>query len=103
MKVGFSYSRCLKDIYDGVVPFEDVLVIVARTHFDPTIKDHWNSIWRGYTTQGGWSYAEWEGYEDKEEEFKALTLKLYHAGKLHQPRQYGAFPTRDSVIWRELS
>jgi hypothetical protein len=35
MKIGLSYSRCVKDIVDGVVDIADVLVIIARTDFDP--------------------------------------------------------------------
>ena len=35
MKIGLSYSRCIRDIIDGKVAMQDVLVIVARTDFDP--------------------------------------------------------------------
>ena len=35
MKVGLSYSRCVRDIIDGKVDYDDVLVIIARTNFDP--------------------------------------------------------------------
>jgi hypothetical protein len=44
MKVGLSYSRCISDIIDGKVAMQDVLVIVARTGFDPTNDEQWCSI-----------------------------------------------------------
>lgn len=102
MKVGFSYSRCMRDLIDGKVDYDDVLVIIARTRFDPTLPGHWESIWRGYTQYNTWSNVEWEGYEDREEEFKALTLKLYLDGKLHQPRQFGYHPARTYDIWKDV-
>ena len=35
MKIGLSYSRCVRDIVEGKVDIADVLVIIARTDFDP--------------------------------------------------------------------
>ena len=48
MKIGLSYSRCVRDIVDGKVDLDDVLVIIARTDFDPHDDDQWKSIWVGY-------------------------------------------------------
>ena len=31
MKVGLSFSRCLRDIIEGKVEYDNVLVIVSRT------------------------------------------------------------------------
>ena len=42
MKIGLSYSRCVRDIVDGTVDIEDVLLIIARTDFDPHDDDQWN-------------------------------------------------------------
>jgi hypothetical protein len=36
MKIGFSYSRCVRDIVEGDVNIDDVLIIIARTNFQPT-------------------------------------------------------------------
>ena len=44
MKVGLSFSRCLRDIFEGTVKFDDVLVIVSRTDVDPHNDNHWNSL-----------------------------------------------------------
>ena len=35
MKIGLSYSRCVLDIVEERVDINDVLVIIARTKFDP--------------------------------------------------------------------
>ncbi len=37
MKIGLSYSRCVRDIVDGRVDIDDVLIIIARTDFDHTV------------------------------------------------------------------
>ena len=102
MKIGLSYSRCVRDIIDGKVAMRDVLVIVARTDFDPRDDEQWRNIWEGYgggTNPGGiWSNPEWAGYND-EDKFREVTLELYNTGKLHQPRQYGAHPARLPYFW----
>ena len=104
MKIGLSYSRCIRDIVDGRVNIDDVLVIITRTDFDPNDDKQWNSIWAGYG--GGshpgsiWSAPEWAGY-DNEEEFRDVSRQLYNQGKMHQPRQFGAHPRRLPYIWLE--
>lgn len=101
MRVGLSFSRCIKDIVDGVVDINDVLVIISRTDTNPTIDEQWKGIWKGYT-MGGWTHAEWEGYENQEDEFRKVATALYLTGKLHQPRQFGGQnPMRRDEIWLE--
>lgn len=53
MKIGLSYSRCVRDIVDGVVNIDDVLVVIARTDFDPHNDEEWSSIWSGYHNRSG--------------------------------------------------
>ena len=97
-----SYSRCLLDIIEGVVDINDVLVIIARTNFDPHIDEEWNAIWVGYTRSIGFSYAEWANYKEADNErFRELTIELYDTGRLHQPRKFGAHSSRRSEIWLE--
>lgn len=100
MKVGLSYSRCVKDIVDGKVNIDDVLVVIARTDFDPTNDEQWKTIWNGYTG-GGFSHVEWHGYTD-EQKFREVTLELYTRGKLHQPRKFGTKPARRPEFWLEV-
>ena len=102
MKIGLSYSRCVRDIIDGRVDITDVLVIIARTNFNPHDDDQWRSIWYGYTHSTGFSHPEWSSYEDTDEQrFRGLTIQLYDDGKLHQPRQFGAGVVRRGEYWLE--
>lgn len=98
MKIGLSYSRCVRDIIDGVVDIDDVLVVIARTDFDPHNDTQWKSIWDGYR----WGNPEWAGYPDEDEDrFRSVTIELWESGKFHQPRKFGANPPRRREIWLE--
>ena len=100
MKVGLSLSRCLRDMVEGKVLFEDVLVVIARTKIDPYNDDDWKKLFDGYL-YGGLSHPEWAGMEDEEENLRHVLKQLHANGKLHQPRQFGAHPTRLSYYWLE--
>ena len=100
MKIGLSYSRCVRDIVDGTIDINDVLVLITRTDFDPRDDDQWAGIWQGYHMRDGWSNPEWYGYED-EAKFRQVSIDLYESGKMHQPRQFGAHPSRRPEIWLE--
>ena len=110
MKVGLSYSRCVRDIVDGVVDIKDVLVVITRTDFDPHNDDQWKGIWIGYGggTDNGYttgffsqSNPEWAGYHD-EDRFRSVSIELWESGKLHQPRKFGARPQRMPYYWLEV-
>jgi hypothetical protein len=111
MKIGLSYSRCVRDIVDGKVDINDVLVIVARTDFDPHDDAQWQGIWQGYAGGSdanlmrgffGGSNPEWAGYTDEDEEkFRDISKELWDSGKFHQPRKFGAHPRRLPYIWLE--
>jgi hypothetical protein len=98
MKIGLSLSRCMRDIFNGTVDEQDVLVIVARTDFDPHNDNHWTQIWDGYTL-GGLSNPEWEDFVDEETDFRSMAIRLYDGGKIHQPRQFKAHPPRMPYYW----
>ena len=100
MKVGLSLSRCLRDMVEGKVLFEDVLVVIARTDVDPYNDEHWKQLFDGYL-YGGMSNPEWAGMEDEEENLRHVLKQLHANGKLHQPRQYGAHPPRMPYYWLE--
>ena len=104
MKIGLSYSRCVRDIVDGKVDIKDVLVIVARTNFVPRDDEQWRNIWENYggggTFGSPYSNPEWMSYSDEaEQKFLDVTLELYNSGKLHQPRQYGGHPASFPYYW----
>ena len=109
MKIGLSYSRCVRDIVVGIVDIDDVLVLITRTDFDPHNDEQWNSIWIGYGggtenaySRGFFSHSnpEWAGYHD-EDQFRSVSIELWETGKLHQPRKFGVKPTRRPEIWLE--
>lgn len=107
MKIGLSYSRCVRDIVDGKVNIDDVLVLITRTDFDPRDDKQWQSIWQGYGGGNGgagsiWSMPEWGNYAPEDEDrFRSVSIELYENGKLHQPRQFGAHPRRMPYYWLE--
>ena len=111
MRIGLSFSRCVRDIVDGVVDIDDVLIIIARTDFDPHDDEQWRGIWEGYaggSDRGSMirmfsgSNPEWADYSDEDEDrFRSVSIELWETGKLHQPRKFGAHPTRRPEIWLE--
>ena len=106
MKIGLSYSRCIRDIVDGVVDINDVLIVITRTDFDPRDDDQWKGIWEGYgggqTMGSPWSSPEWCNYPAEDEDrFRSATIELWETGKFHQPRKFGAHPARRPEIWLE--
>jgi len=109
MKVGTSLSRCVRDIYEDKVNIYEVLVIVARTDFDPEDDKQWKSIWRGYTDTGAVGGAifsvapEWSSIPEKDKDkVRDICVRLKKLGKLHQPRQYGAHPQRMEHYWYDV-
>jgi hypothetical protein len=104
MKIGLSYSRCVRDIVDGTVDIDDVLLVIARTDFDPRNDDQWNSIWVGYHDSYGLSNPEWRNYPPEDEDrFRSVSIELWESGRLHQPRQFGAHPQRMPYYWLETT
>jgi hypothetical protein len=106
MKIGLSYSRCVRDIVDGVVDIDDVLVLITRTNFDPHDDEQWKGIWEGYgggqTFGNPFSNPEWIDYPAEDEDrFRSVSIELWESGKLHQPRKFGAHPQRRPEIWLE--
>jgi len=95
MKIGLSLSRCVRDIVEGRVDIDDVLVLITRTDFDPTVQEQWDSIWVGYISYN----PEWRGLEH--DAVRDVVLRLWDSGRIHQPRQFGAHPTRRREYWLE--
>ena len=106
MKIGLCYSRCVRDIVDGRVDIADVLVLITRTDFDPRDDEQWQGIWQGYgggqTFGSPFSSPEWMDYSaEDEQKFRNISIELWETGRLHQPRKFGARPTRRPEIWLE--
>ena len=99
MKIGLSYSRCVRDIVEGRVNMDDVLVLISRTDFDPHDDEQWEGIWRGYRFGGN---PEWYTCTDKDEDhYRQVSRDLWREGKFHQPRKFGYRPARHSYHWLE--
>mgnify|MGYP006282177733 CR=1 FL=1 len=60
MKIGLSYSRCVRDIVDGAVDINP---------------------------------------PEDEGKFRQISIELWETGKLHQPRKFGAHPSRLPYYW----
>ena len=106
MKIGLSYSRCVRDIVDGRVDIDDVLVIIARTDFDPNDDTQWSGIWDDYgggqRLGGIFGGHEWMDYSAEDEhKFRQVSIDLWKQGKFHQPRKFGAYPARRPEFWLE--
>ena len=95
MKIGLSLSRCVRDIVEGRVNIDDVLVLITRTDFDPTVEQEWDSIWVGYQSLN----PEWLGLDH--DAVHAVVMQLWNTGRVHQPRKFGAHPSRRREIWLE--
>jgi len=95
MKICLSLSRCVRDIVEGHVDVEDVLLLITRTDFDPTVDEQWDNIWAGYTTIN----PEW--YDLEHDDVKSVIMNLWEDGKIHQPRKFGARPRRLPYYWLE--
>jgi len=95
MKIGLSLSRCVRDIVEGHVDIDDVLILITRTDFDPTDPEQWHSIWDGYTSYN----PEW--YDLQNDAVYAVVMDLWASGRIHQPRKFGRNPPRRQEFWLE--
>lgn len=95
MKIGLSLSRCVRDIVEGRVNINDVLVLITRTNFDPYNPEQWDDIWDGYNRIN----PEWYGLD--RDAVTTVVFSLWDAGKIHQPRKFGARPSRRREYWLE--
>jgi len=99
MKIGLSYSRCVRDIVQGRVDIDNVLVLISRTDFDPHDDEQWSDIWKGYRYG---LYPEWWDCGDRDEDhYRQVSRDLWDSGRLHQPRKFGYKPRRHSYHWLE--
>ena len=96
MKIGFSFGRCLRDIVTGEVEYDDVLVLVTRTHMSQV--EHIAEVVDQYL-----DIRHYLGGLDAEA-CHTTAIKLWNDGKLHQPRMYGqSYASRpEGLIWMDL-
>lgn len=92
MLIGTSLGGCLKSILAGEVSEDDVLVIIARTRAESL--EQVVEIAEGYYLEGNPHSRSSDRYSFDDtgielEDAKSLAARLFLAGKIHQPRNYG--------------
>ena len=98
LKVGFSASRCIRDIADGRVSIDSVVSITASTMCET--KEHWIEVIEAYHAV--------PDYDDRSlnmcdhDKVIMIAHDLWDMGKRHQPRLVGASRTRSPYVWMDL-
>lgn len=96
MKVGFSLGRCVRDIVNGDVSYDDVAFIITGT----ALRDEDAIRWcvDDYTMRRDYLWG-----LDKEC-CEKVALRLYNDGKLFQPRLQNiqAFHIPEQGVWADL-
>jgi hypothetical protein len=82
MLIGTSLGKCLKDILDGTVKEDDVLVIVSNT-MCPDLPRLMAVVDEYYYNR---PRADYDLTAHTIEDAQALAQRLFESGKLHQPR-----------------
>jgi hypothetical protein len=91
MKIGTSLGKCVKDILDGHVRYEDVLLIVTNTNC-PTIETLIEVIEQYYhENKGGRGRAAYDMSAYSLKDACAVAQRLFENGKLHQPRSLSKY------------
>lgn len=83
MLIGLSMSKCITDIMEKKINPDDVMLIIGRTDFNLEQIDEMIDQYQSY--RGDW-------YDFDRTELKKLIATLYKDGRIHQPRQFGAYP-----------
>ena len=108
MYIGTSLGRCVKSIMAGEVSVDEVLFIVTRTdcpdyaRFNKVLETYYNDGNPYATHSGGYDLTEYSL-----EEVLSVGSYLWHEGKIHQPRTYGAnigytHPDLGDNLWIEV-
>jgi hypothetical protein len=100
MKIGFSFGRCIRDIVNGTVKLDDVLVIIARTWMDDM--DVVADVVHQYMYQRGYLL----GLD--EIECQRVAAELFKSGRIHQPRALTKGAARqtipfDQYVWMDVT
>lgn len=81
MKIGFSLGRCVRDIVNGKVEFDDVLVIISRTRCKNI--ETLETVIREYQLEP--SYL--RGLDP--DQCQTVARRLWDEARIHQPRMSG--------------
>lgn len=97
MKIGFSFGMCIRDIVQGTVDLQDVLVIISRTRcerfeqFDAVINDYMHD------------HTRFHGLD--KDRVKEIVAQLWDTGRIFQPRVMGMGMTQVPAryTWMDVS
>ena len=94
MKIGFSFNHCMRDILEGRVLLEDVLLLVTSTRFENLLDME--------KVVDDYRLHEW--YDLDRTELVTIATHLYTTGRIHQPRTFGTYRTQimSEYAWVDL-
>lgn len=96
MKVGFSFGRCIRDIVNGIVAYEDVAFIITGT----ALRDEEAIKWCVDEYMLRHDYLSGLDHE----QCTKIAIDLYLDGKIFQPRLQNirAFHIPEGAVWADL-
>ena len=96
MKVGFSLGRCIRDIVNDIVTYDDVAFIISGT----ALPDE-DAI-KACVEQYMWRNDYLSGLD--QDQCTEIALRLYTEGKVFQPRlqDIRAFRIPEGAVWADL-
>ena len=92
MLIGTSLGGCLQSIMKGEVSEDEILLLITRTMC--TSQEGLMAIVEMYHSNGNFLASRPDQYKMSEfplDEVKALAIRLYQAGKIHQPRNFNEY------------
>ena len=99
LKVGFSASRCIYDIVEGLVSLDEVVSITTGTSCET--KEHWMEAINAYVKIADIFDTRSLNGCDYEKVIETANA-LWDAGKIHQPRLVGGGRYRPNFVWMDL-
>lgn len=97
-KIGFSASRCIRDIVEDKVLVHDVVLITTGT--DCPDLSIWLKVIDAYATLPIWDERSLAELDMKK--VHEVATELWHQGKVHQPRVMGGYRIRSPFTWMDL-
>lgn len=97
-KIGFSASRCVHDIVSDKVSIEDVVMITTGTMCESL--EQWIKVMEAYAEMDEWDQRSLAGLDI--EAVRQVATELWESGKIHQPRNYGAYRRSSPWVWMDV-
>lgn len=88
MLIGFSLSRCVRDIADGKVITDDVLCIITRTHLNFENSKSFDKMWEVHSQPTLINLLTPLWHDLNRDTIYNIIDELWFDGKIHQPAQW---------------